>query len=133
MNFYVFELSNLRIFESLNRRIFEFSMSDGTARRGAQPGAPSGPSRPRLGKRQWQEIRRAQRLGDEGGLYAVEIHGVKLFFRIREKAHPEPAPQENTPCGKAPANWKRPGNPLCQLEAGGPGRKPGRELGHGGC
>lgn len=32
----------------------------------------------------------------------MEIHGVKLFFR-REKAHPEPAPQENTPCGKAPA------------------------------
>ena len=55
---------------------------DHSARRGVQAaGIPSAPSRPRLGKWEWRDIRRACKLGDEGELHAVELHGVRLTFR----------------------------------------------------
>ena len=53
-------------------------------------GIPSAPSRPRLGKREWRDIRRARKLGDEGELHAVELHGVRLTFR-HQRAHSAPA------------------------------------------
>ena len=58
-------------------------MQAGTyARRVGGQAAPSGTSRGRLGKREWQDVRRAARtLNTEGTLYAVEVHGIKIFFR----------------------------------------------------
>ena len=51
------------------------------ARRAGPPAARRQPNRIRLGKREWQDIRRGARtLGDVGTLRAVEIHGVKIFF-----------------------------------------------------
>ena len=53
------------------------------ARRAGPPAARRQTSRIRLGKREWQDIRRGARtltLGDVGTLRAVEIHGVKIFF-----------------------------------------------------
>jgi len=64
---------------------------DHSARRGVQAaGLPSAPSRPRLGKREWRDIRRARKLGDDGELHAVELHGVRLTFR-HKGAHSTPA------------------------------------------
>ena len=46
------------------------------------PPVPSKAGRQWLDKRAWQEVRRAARtLGDAGTLYAVEIHGIKIYFR----------------------------------------------------
>ena len=56
-------------------------MQAASASHGARAGTPSEPSRPRLGKRHWQDIRRARALGDDRRLYAVELHGVKMFYR----------------------------------------------------
>ena len=55
-----------------------------SASRGAQAGTPRAPGRTRLGKQQWRDIRRVCKLGAEGGLYSVEIHGVKLTFRYQQ-------------------------------------------------
>ena len=49
--------------------------------RRSRPSMPSEPSRRRLDKRAWRDIRRARALGDDGCLYAVELHGVKMFYR----------------------------------------------------
>ena len=54
-----------------------------SASRGAQAGTPSTPGRTRLGRQHWQDIRRARKLGAEGELHSVEIHGVKLTFRFQ--------------------------------------------------
>ena len=48
-----------------------------------QAGTPSAPGRTRLGRQHWQDIRRARKLGAEGELHSVEIHGVKLNFRFQ--------------------------------------------------
>ena len=60
-------------------------MSDGySARRGEQTaGTQSAPGRLRLGKREWQDIRRACKLGVDGELHAVDLHGVRLTFRFQ--------------------------------------------------
>ena len=54
-----------------------------SASRGAQTGTLSTPGRTRLGRQHWQDIRRARKLGAEGELHSVEIHGVKLTFRFQ--------------------------------------------------
>ena len=66
-------------------RDLAFKMSDGySARRGEQTaGTQSAPGRPRLGKREWQDIRRACKLGVDGELHAVDLHGVRLTFRFQ--------------------------------------------------
>ena len=73
-----------------------------SATRGARAGTPSEPNRLRLGKQQWQDIRRARTLGAEGELYGVEIHGVKLLFRWKRTHGVEPS-HDNKSCGEAPA------------------------------
>ena len=93
---------------------FEFSMSDSSARRGAHTDTPGAPSRIRLGKQQWQDIRRACRLGDESGLHSVELHGVRVTFRFQktcqgpaqDKAVPRPA-QAGRTTGGSSANAQR--------------------------
>ena len=75
-------------------------MSD-YGRSAAEPGQRE-PERSRLDKRAWKDIRRARALGDDGSLYAVEVHGVKIFFRWT-KTLSEQCPQDTTPCGRAPA------------------------------
>ena len=53
-----------------------------TARRvGPAAARDEDPKRWRLGKKAWQDIRRARELGDDPSLHAVEIHGVRLTFR----------------------------------------------------
>ena len=73
-------------------------MSDGhcSASRGVQAGIPNVPGRVRLGKQQWRDIRRASKLGAAGGLYSVELHGVKLTFRFQD-AHQVPAQAKAMP------------------------------------
>ena len=64
---------------------------DRSARRGVQAtGLQSAPSRTRLGKREWRDIRRARKLGDEGELHAVELHGVRITFK-HKRSHSAPA------------------------------------------
>ena len=36
-----------------------------------------------LGRQHWQDVRRARKLGADGELHSVEIHGVKLTFRFQ--------------------------------------------------
>ena len=65
--------------------------ADHSARRGVQAaGLPSAPSRTRLGKREWRDIRRARKLGDGGELHAVELHGVRLTFK-HKRSYSAPA------------------------------------------
>ena len=56
---------------------------DAIARRdGRLPATARGPGRWRLGKREWQDVRRAARmLSESGAVYAAEMHGIKIFFR----------------------------------------------------
>ena len=51
-----------------------------SASRGAQAGTPSAPRRTRLGKQHWQDIRQARKLGADGELHSMELHGVRLTF-----------------------------------------------------
>ena len=86
-----------------------------SARRGAQAGTPSTPGRARLGKQQWKDIRRACKLGADGGVYSVELHGVKITFRF-QKAHSAPAQdmalprtmQDGQAAGRSNATAQRP-------------------------
>ena len=63
--------------------------AQGSVSRGVRAGEQHEPSRKWLGKREWQDVRRACTLGANGNLYAAELHGVKLLFRW-EKAHASP-------------------------------------------
>ena len=89
---------------------------DGSARRGAQAaGTPTAPGRMRLGKQQWKDIRRAGKLGADGELYSVELHGVKLTFRFQgARAGPAQtmamprAAQERQASGRSAATAQRP-------------------------
>ena len=67
-----------------------------SASRGAQAGTPSAPGRTRLGKQHWQDIRRARKLGADGGLHSVDLHGVRLTFRF-QSAYCGPAQHMATP------------------------------------
>ena len=67
-----------------------------SARRGVQASTPNVPGRIRLGKQQWQDIRRACKLGATGGLYSVELHGVKVTFKFQH-AYNEPGQNKATP------------------------------------
>jgi hypothetical protein len=92
-------------------------MSDGhSARRGVQTaGTQSAPGRTRLGKREWQDIRRACKLGIDGELHAVDLHGVRLTFRC-QRACSGPAQdmastssgQEGQAAGRRNATAQRP-------------------------
>ena len=63
--------------------------AQGSVSRGVRAGEQHEPSRKWLGKREWQDVRRACTLGANGNFYAAELHGVKLLFRW-EKAHASP-------------------------------------------
>ena len=87
-----------------------------SASRGAQAaGTPSAPGRTRLGRQHWQDIRRACKLGADGGLYSVELHGVKITFRsTKTQCWPEQnmakpsAAQGGQAAGRSTATAQRP-------------------------
>ena len=110
-------------------------MSDSSARRGAHTDTPGAPSRIRLGKQQWQDIRRACRLGDESGLHSVELHGVRVTFRFQktcqgpaqDKAVPRPAQAGRTTGGSSANAQRSPTPPARPQDNQRPRRKASRQ------
>ena len=107
-------------------------MSDGySARRGVQVAdTPSALGRTRLSRRHWQDIRRACQLGADGGLYSVELHGVKLIYRsqracwgpAQDKAKPSAAQDRQATGGSKAAAQHPPTTPPRTLDAQRPRR-----------
>ena len=69
-------------------------MATGSLLRGREEAPPSAgrPQRPRwrLGKREWQDVRRACKLEHGPGVHSVDIHGVRVNFLRPSLAQAEP-------------------------------------------
>jgi len=102
---------------------------DDSARCGVQAaGTHSAPGRTRLGKWEWRDIRRARKLGADGELHAVELHGVRLTFRF-QKAHSGPAQDKAMPRTKQEGHRRLAG--AQQLRSGRPPPHHGRRTSSG--